>query len=417
MAVFAALWSSADPAPERELPDRELADQIVALTKVRTRELRLPPEILSLYLHDTWRSRRKINQGWMIWAAAVNAACIVFDPFIAPPELVPYAVAARASVSVALVAAAFAMSFASRPGIEGKLTIAVCVFAYAIAGLSCLTAGPELLERYVIQAIFLGGTAVMASRIAWRDTVALTAVALLMQTIFLALPPASVLSTAEKLQAIVFFDIGLIGLALAKGITEQLHYRVFVLGMSDRLQLRAIAEINGRLHATARTDPLTGVANRRHFEEALEELRRLGGPVGLVMFDIDHFKLLNDALGHRAGDRCLTAVAGLLKSGLREGLDLLARIGGEEFVALLPGVSSAEALQVAERIRAAVEARALPNPGGIDGVVTVSAGVSALDADRLDRLLGRADAALYEAKSAGRNQVRLARSAPGRRAA
>ena len=406
--AFAAFPRRTAEAPERELPDAELSREIAALSRVPTRHIRLSAKLLDLYFRETWHSRKKITASVLIWSAAVNLVCGLFDPAIVPQGDVVMAAVSRVGVSFAFIAAALIMLRAPKPGLEGALIIATSVLAFAVAGFNGLHMGADLLERYVVQAIFFGGTAVMAARIAWRDTVVLAGAIIVMTTVFLELQSSEHLSTAEKLQSIVFFDAGVVGLALAKRAFKQLHYRVFILTMSDRLQLREIADVNQRLQSAARTDSLTGVPNRRRFDEAFEDCRLSPGPVALVMFDVDHFKSLNDTHGHRAGDRCLTAVAGLLRAGLRDAPDLLARFGGEEFVALLPGVGPEEAFVIAERLRAAVEARRLPNPGGVGGIVTVSAGVAAATSDRLDQLLGAADAALYEAKSAGRNAVRLA---------
>jgi two-component system, cell cycle response regulator len=164
-----------------------------------------------------------------------------------------------------------------------------------------------------------------------------------------------------------------------------------------------------RLAALALRDPLTGLANRRAFEDALaRELARAsaaGVPLAVVALDIDHFKRVNDAHGHAAGDAVLAAVAARGAAALRAG-DLLARVGGEEFAALLPGASLAQARDVAERIRARI-AEAPIGAGGAALEITASLGCAALAPDDADEgpLLARADARLYEAKRAGRNRV------------
>ncbi|MGN6227132.1 MAG: diguanylate cyclase [Dyella sp.] len=164
-----------------------------------------------------------------------------------------------------------------------------------------------------------------------------------------------------------------------------------------------------RLHRMAMTDPLTGVANRRRLEEvgaaAVDQARALGQPLALIAMDVDHFKAVNDSLGHAAGDRVLVAMAAVCQGGLRQ-VDRLSRVGGEEFVALLPGSSAADAMLVAERLRVEVSALALDElaPGL---TITISLGVTELRPSErsLDQLLRRADRALYEAKKQGRNRV------------
>lgn len=158
----------------------------------------------------------------------------------------------------------------------------------------------------------------------------------------------------------------------------------------------------------ARTDPLTGLYGRRFFDERCESLlqafRENGCPVSLILLDIDRFKLFNDKYGHLLGDEVLRVVAEVLRRTLRRE-DLICRFGGEEFVALLPGVPLSIALDVAERIRAGLEARRIH---GVADRVTASFGVAECQPERpeaLRSLIVRADRALYRAKEGGRNRV------------
>jgi diguanylate cyclase (GGDEF)-like protein len=158
----------------------------------------------------------------------------------------------------------------------------------------------------------------------------------------------------------------------------------------------------GRLAAEARVDKLTGVLNRRGFEERatveLERARREGYSVGAATFDIDYFKRVNDEWGHETGDRVLEHLGAVLRDETR-GVDVVARLGGEEFVALLARVSLDEAHAYAERVRAEFAA-----PG--DPRVTVSAGVTAaIGPSSVEELLQAADSALYAAKRSGRDRT------------
>lgn len=160
-------------------------------------------------------------------------------------------------------------------------------------------------------------------------------------------------------------------------------------------------------------DGLTGIANRRCFDEALhregEHARRDAGDLSLLLIDVDHFKRYNDTWGHPAGDECLKRVAGILSSQLRA-YDLAARYGGEEFTVLLPRQTLGGATAVAERIRAAVERSDPADPAAPGGKATVSIGVATCAGSHWmppDQLLARADAALYRAKQDGRNRVVL----------
>jgi len=157
-------------------------------------------------------------------------------------------------------------------------------------------------------------------------------------------------------------------------------------------------------------DHLTGIANRRAFFDAaareLERWRRAPRPVSLLLIDADHFKNVNDRYGHAAGDAVLRSLATTLSGCARE-IDVVARLGGEEFVVLLPSTDTAGATTVAERIRAAVAASAVEVNGNLIRC-TVSIGISSMERDitGLDALIERADKALYVAKAAGRNRVK-----------
>ena len=164
-----------------------------------------------------------------------------------------------------------------------------------------------------------------------------------------------------------------------------------------------------RERALARTDDLTSAFNRRHFFDlARHELavaRRYHQALSLILFDVDHFKRINDTAGHDAGDEVLRRVARIARAHLRES-DVFARYGGEEFVMLLPRTATSEAVVVAERIRTAIADDAKVTSQGVR-VVTISSGVAELRSgdDTLDLLIRRADGALYAAKQQGRNRT------------
>jgi diguanylate cyclase (GGDEF)-like protein len=163
-----------------------------------------------------------------------------------------------------------------------------------------------------------------------------------------------------------------------------------------------------REQTMARTDALTGVNNRRHFFDVASReftvAQRYRSPLSVLLIDIDHFKVVNDTLGHQVGDEVLKCVAQLTAGHLREA-DVFARYGGEEFIALLPNTSAQGASVVAENIRTGIASRGIGTDQGHAGV-TISIGVADMlpDGDSLDRLVRRADMALYAAKEAGRNR-------------
>ncbi|MDV2986103.1 UNVERIFIED_CONTAM: sensor domain-containing diguanylate cyclase [Methylobacteriaceae bacterium AG10] len=178
-------------------------------------------------------------------------------------------------------------------------------------------------------------------------------------------------------------------------------------------ELRRRAAMQAELAQLARTDTLTGLANRRHFEEAFARAsrlsRRTGRPLSLLVVDADHFKRYNDRYGHAVGDAVLKGLAQGLTASLRRPGDLAARVGGEEFAVLMPETDRDGALRVAEAIHGAATALAVPSAGIEPGTVTVSIGLAVTSAGGVgEDLYRRADAALYEAKEGGRNRTRCA---------
>lgn len=158
-----------------------------------------------------------------------------------------------------------------------------------------------------------------------------------------------------------------------------------------------------RLNLQSMTDPLTGLMNRRALDDALADFKTDAVAVAVIALDLDHFKRINDTFGHACGDQVLIAVADVLRHSLRD-QDTPYRVGGEEFIALLPADSAEVARDVAERIRAALSAHAMPE--GM-GKVTASVGIARWPKDGadLDSVLQRADEALYASKKSGRDRV------------
>lgn len=167
-----------------------------------------------------------------------------------------------------------------------------------------------------------------------------------------------------------------------------------------------LVQANLELERLATLDPLTGAWNRRRFlevmESEMERFKRYGQSAALIMFDLDHFKAVNDRFGHGAGDKVLAETARLARENVRS-TDSLARLGGEEFAILSPGADANRAMALSEKLRQLIGARQFP----VDGFITASFGVAGLEAGmNIDQWLKRADDALYAAKRAGRNTVR-----------
>jgi diguanylate cyclase (GGDEF)-like protein len=183
-----------------------------------------------------------------------------------------------------------------------------------------------------------------------------------------------------------------------------------------RAALSNLETLTNEFHQLSQTDPLTGLANRRAFDDAMEAERRRQHrskeTAALLMIDIDHFKNVNDTYGHDAGDHALVELARVLRTTVRT-TDLPARFGGEEFVVLLTATQEAGAADMAERIRVAVERLRIRHPAG-DVRLTVSIGVAAIppEGPGWADAVTRADHAMYRAKERGRNRVESAENVP-----
>jgi diguanylate cyclase (GGDEF)-like protein len=198
---------------------------------------------------------------------------------------------------------------------------------------------------------------------------------------------------------------------MANHALERDERRLYLLMLSRQYVLKQLEDVRLRLQTMSRIDALTGLFNRRHFHDYVQQVwqRDDGEDVSIVMLDVDHFKLFNDRYGHQAGDDCLVMVAQAIKACLRQPGDMLARFGGEEFIAVLPQTDLGTAQAVAERIRQAVAALRIPHEASsAAAVVTVSVGVAswAVQPEQVvATLLKAADDALYRAKKDGRNRV------------
>jgi diguanylate cyclase (GGDEF)-like protein len=214
--------------------------------------------------------------------------------------------------------------------------------------------------------------------------------------------------------------LALIVLAVLVSVATILRVRTGNLRRQKAEMERQVAEkteelrlANEHLAQLSFIDSLTGVANRRRFDETLEQEwnrgKRFETPLALLIADVDYFKPYNDTFGHPEGDKCLVALAEVLANEARRAGDFVARYGGEEFVILVPGADLDAAVDFAERLRKACEARAIPHPASlVSAVVTVSIGLASRipsDATSSESLLQEADSALYQAKRSGRNRV------------
>jgi diguanylate cyclase (GGDEF)-like protein len=220
-------------------------------------------------------------------------------------------------------------------------------------------------------------------------------------------------------QGIIILAVVVMLAFLGFRLIEQIRLRIHA-EEEARNAGEALMTLNLTLEKLAMQDGLTGLANRRQFDTAFQEelsrARRSASSLALIMIDVDCFKRYNDIYGHLAGDECLRQVGKIISGAEVRAGDLAARYGGEEFVVLLPSTDVQGALKVAEQIRTAIRELEIKHAGNAPGVVTISAGVNAftpkVDADAPAILIAAADEALYEAKSAGRDQTRIYHQPP-----
>lgn len=207
---------------------------------------------------------------------------------------------------------------------------------------------------------------------------------------------------------------GLVGATI--GFSQEVRERaVYLQGRLLFLEKKALDAMTDTLEHLSRTDALTGLANRRHFDEFLARewanCVREGSEINLLFIDVDFFKPYNDHYGHRAGDDCLAAVGRALGEQALRGADFIARYGGEEFVAMFPQNDRAGLVAMAERIGRAIDELALPHAAStVASHVTVSIGIASMVPAREDapsRLIEMADEALYRAKAGGRHRYEV----------
>lgn len=217
----------------------------------------------------------------------------------------------------------------------------------------------------------------------------------------------------ERFQSMMmFYGMVLFGMTLLATAMERSHRIQFLQQCLLEHERARLSELSGHLSAISRQDALTGLANRRRFDEQIlaewERAKRESLPLSLLFIDVDHFKKYNDTLGHQAGDLCLQQVARTLHAVPRRSGDLVARYGGEEFVVLLPNTDANGALHTARRILKVVTALNIPHPQAEIGRVSVSVGCATVcpqAGETVEDLIAWADRAVYVAKERGRNQL------------
>ena len=393
-----------------------MANEVERLLSGRTRDIRLTGDLLSRFDERSWRQRSKVIRSWMTWVAFVDVLTLALNALLLPSDVALAMVAPACLLPPAAIATALIWRKPQAAAVQrASLLGGMCLILLSVA-LVGVFAGGEFYERHLTIMLFVATSAITIFSVPLAWTIAIACYALGLYFILQWYNP--LVEAGSVVAGTLFFSCGIIATVVARRTMNILAQKTFLLDCRDQRRNAELADANARLERLARTDPLTGIANRRWMMETLEGLwlsgRDTGVAAAMLMCDIDHFKALNDKLGHGEGDRCLVKVAGIIQSCVRADRDLVSRHGGEEFLIVLPDVDEEEAVAVATRIRESVEAAALPNPSsGVGPSVTLSVGValkSARDTGiSLANLQHEADMALYRAKEAGRNQISVFR--------
>jgi diguanylate cyclase (GGDEF)-like protein len=365
--------------------------------------------ILGLLLLLVWVQDRSI-QALAWWGAAYLIAGLSITMLSGQ---VPLNQAVSADIASALLFAACGLSWSASRLFDDKEVRPFTMFAGALIWLlACLI--PEFetstVGRMIVSSLIVSNYTLMTAFELWggRAEKLVTRwpamiVLVLHGLVFPAQIPLSIWQPAER--ELTWYANGWMALLALETLLYVIASAFIVLAMAK--------ERNERIHKTAATvDPLTGIANRRAVisvgNRLIRTTARPGRPVAALMFDLDHFKKINDTYGHAVGDSALIVFARVASTNMRSN-DLIGRLGGEEFAAVLPNMNADEALAAADRVRLAF-VEAAKQVDGFPLGATLSAGV-AVTTDSLmtvDQLLARADEALYAAKAGGRNRVVVA---------
>ncbi len=371
---------------------------------------RIPVPLWGLYAaHQRAAYRRQNRMVVMILIAIFDL--FWFMQWQSAPELVPLSGVLRLMVATPLALAFLLLDWRDRLGrFYEPLLVAQAAACGLISAVLCVRT-TSLTTLSDIRATTL---VLLSTGLSLRLTPpAVLANAALCATAFIASVLLSPVIPAQERGSLVINELAIA--ALCWGFNVMLERRdrsLFLLRASDQIRRNEVTAQNRGLRRESETDALTGCANRRGFDRRLQaawaDSRHAGAPLGLIMMDIDHFKLFNDHYGHQSGDDCLARVAATAAAQLRAD-DLLARYGGEEFAVIMEDAPLAVVAAAAERIRVAVEALALPHGGlGQGAIVSLSLGaacVKPIHPAAPQSLIEEADQRLYEAKRSGRNRV------------
>ncbi|HWV58181.1 MAG TPA: diguanylate cyclase [Longimicrobiales bacterium] len=403
-------WTRDAVQPPEGVPPSDLNALETLLLRTLERGFRwmyFPPPLERLFEQETGpaRSRHLVLTG--IVCALCTLAYTLYA--LADRQLLPGSSSAVyvlrfGIVTPVVLAASFAVWLGLRP-LARELTVAVALSAGPILmlAISGIEADSDLSAlRGTMILVLLGATVFVRLRF-WFAV----GVCVALTTLQLLVPPLAGVPQPANVPLLLITVVVALG---ANYSIEREHRTNYLHRLFARVQSRKLEEVAVHWQLISERDPLTGIENRRSLDRKLEALYDRGEQYSIILIDVDGFKAFNDQYGHQQGDECLRRIAAILRASLRRTTDSAARLGGEEFAVVLPDTSVERARVAAERMRRAVLELRIPHTGSAAGdIVSISAGVSATDgSEPPSSVIARADAALYEAKSAGRNRVVMA---------
>ncbi len=404
--------SSAAAPSSRESDDlTALADDVAhALARPRNR-LRFSPKLEARFREDLADMRVRRFRFWgMVAALMFDLFCITDQTMV--PDIANEALWIRLGVLTPLML--LLALFLPRPPLrqwrEAVVSVELLLVAACVVYLFSRSLHPNALQYHSgVILVLLFGTIVVRQRFGYA--VATSALIFLMYAAGIA--GLYDMPTDVKINSVVVM-LGSVFVGLMANYQMEFDVRrSYLTELMQRIEASRLRSSRDELDHLSKSDPLTGLDNRRSFDSRLDaewsRAQRNRETIALLYVDIDHFKAYNDHYGHQAGDVCLTEVAQAIRDSAQRGSDLCARYGGEEFVVLLPQTTQDHALAVARRVCQAVASLGLPHRASPTAkVVTVSVGVASLAPTpqmHASWLLDRADKALYTAKDNGRNRV------------
>jgi len=358
-----------------------------------------PPALEERYERETGPRRSRFLAKIALRSAVIYNIFLVCEYLLAPDMLVVSATLHLCVVTPWILFVAHALPSVQSPGWRESLATSVTLAIVAqILVVYCLTTSP-FAARYIYFAPVTFLTLASVQRLPTVYGFRLAAVVFLMMAV------ASQVRGGMQVEIAVTNAMTFACIAGAiinsNALVQREQRRLYLLSVRDQLR----AELSD---SDANADALTGLGNRRYLDKRARALWTAAPTqVSAIIFDADHFKSFNDAYGHTRGDTCLKRIAACATAELRETSDVAIRLGGEEFLLLLVETDVEVAEIVAERIRATIAALGIPHEGNPAGVVTASFGVASAStrAATLEQVIEAADAALYVAKSAGRNRT------------